>query len=228
MSPVPPRRVRVPQTALPPTSLSVLAVGPRLGRSKTMMKHLIAGSLLLVTSTAAADKRPPVPLAQWTPQTRLWLARAMVAEAGFDAEQDHRAIAFVLARRWERVRERWSSMRLIDVIRNYCAGLGSYRRSITPRQRWVRALRPDLGKPEGWPARLSWERHQPLWQATLERVDRFSRGELEDPCRGRAWHWGGVIDSPRGRMDPIDCGETHNTFYRLWPRGTQLSATQGD
>ena len=182
-----------------------------------MKKYILSCAMLLVTTTVGAQ--PPVPRHEWSPQTHLWLARAMVAEAGWKAERDHVAIAYVLVRRWRRMTQRLSRFRFVDVIRNYCAGLGDYRRSMTPRQRWVRDLWADAVEPEGWPrSRASWKNHAPLWRATLERSARWGRGELSDPCRGKAWHWGGVIDSPRGRMVAVDCGRTRNTFYRLEPR----------
>jgi hypothetical protein len=142
----------------------------------------------------------------------------MVAEAGWKSARDHAAIAHVLARRYRRMVERYQSFRFVDVVRSYCAGLGGMTRSLTRRQLWVRELLPDGSEPQGWPSHASWRVHAPLWRAALERADRFARGELRDPCRGRAWHWGGTIDSPRGRMEPVDCGETENTFYRLTAR----------
>lgn len=157
-----------------------------------------------------------MPTEQWTPHAHVWLARAMVAEAGWEAKSDHVAIAYVLSRRWKRAKERWPTLRFVDVIRNYCAGLGSFRRSLTPRQRWLRALGFEVeAAPDGWPRGASWRRHERLWRGALKRSLKWSRGELRDPCRGRAWHWGGTIDSPHGRMVAVDCGETRNTFYGM-------------
>lgn len=181
-----------------------------------MTKYIVTAALLLVTSTATA--REPLPKEQWTPGAQLWLARAMVAEAGWTAELDHAAIAHVLARRWKRLAERWPTMRFLDVVRKYCSGLGGFHRDLTLRQRWVRELQPIGEEPEGWPRHASWSRHRPLWRAALARSASFAEGELRDPCRGKAVHWGGTIDSPRGRMVAIDCGETQNTFYALRPK----------
>ncbi|MDD9945041.1 MAG: hypothetical protein OXU20_28620 [Myxococcales bacterium] len=181
-----------------------------------MRKIIIVGGFLLCTS--ASQARPPVPTSQWTPDTHLWLSRAMVAEAGWQAETDHVAIAHVLARRWRRAVERWPTLRFIDVIRNYCAGLGDYRRTLTRRQRWLRSLDFQLSEPSGWPRAISWDHHVPLWQSALRRSHLWVQGLLRDPCGGRAWHWGGVIDSPHGRMEAVDCGETLNTFYGITPR----------
>jgi len=186
-----------------------------------MKKYILCGALLL--TSAVAHARPPLPEGQWNPQTRLWLARAMVAEAGWRAARDHVAIAYVLARRYRRALARWPELRFVDVVRNYCAGLGGHNRSLTPRQMWLRSLRPDETRPEGWPGRISWSQHVPLWRAVFVRSERWSRGELRDPCGGHAWHWGGTIDSPRGRMVPIDCGQTENTFYTLESTGPDIA-----
>jgi hypothetical protein len=176
--------------------------------------YIATGVLLLATSTASAQSRP-IPESQWTRDTHIWLARAMVAEAGWKAERDHIAIAYVLARRWRRLTENWPALRFIDVIRNYCAGLGNYTRELTARQRWLRGLSWNDDEPDGWPRAASWRRHLPLWRKTLERSARWSQGGVVDPCRGRAWHWGGTIDTPQGRMVAVSCGETRNTYYRV-------------
>jgi hypothetical protein len=184
--------------------------------------YIATGVMLLATSTASAQNRP-IPESQWTRDTHIWLARAMVAEAGWLAERDHIAIAYVLARRWRRLIENWPALRFIDVIRNYCAGLGDYTRELTPRQRWLRGLSWNDDKPDGWPRAASWPRHLPLWRNALARSARWSRGGLTDPCRGRAWHWGGVIDTPQGRMVAVNCGKTRNTYYRVQPLRTGAS-----
>jgi hypothetical protein len=184
--------------------------------------YIATGVMLLATSTAGAQSRP-IPESQWTRDTHIWLARAMVAEAGWKAERDHIAIAYVLARRWRRLTENWPSLRFIDVIRNYCAGLGDYTREFTARQRWLRGLSWTDDKPEGWPRAASWPRHLPLWRNALELSARWSEGGLRDPCRGRAWHWGGTIDTPQGRMVALNCGKTRNTYYRVEPVANRAS-----
>lgn len=178
-----------------------------------MKRAIVVCSLLICTPANAA--RVPLPASQWTADAHLWLSRAMVAEAGWRSDRDHVAIAYVLARRWHRAKLRFATLRFVDIVRNYCAGLGDYRRSLTPRQQWLRGLGFLPARPEAWPRKVSWERHEPLWRAALLRSQRWSLGKLKDPCRGRALHWGGTIDSPHGRMTPVDCGETRNTFYGL-------------
>lgn len=185
-------------------------------------KYITTGAVFLIASTVSAQKAP-IPKAQWTPQTQIWLARAMVAEAGWQSERDHIAIAYVLARRWRRLIERWPALRFMDIIRNYCAGLGGYRREPTQRQRWLRELNWNDLKPVNWPKKVSWVHHLSKWRSILGLSDKWSKGEIADPCRGRAWHWGGIIDTPRGRMVPINCGETHNTFYTISKKADKKS-----
>ena len=179
------------------------------------MNKVILVCALLFGNVADAQDGGPLPETQWTRAAHLWLARAMIAEAGWEAERDHVAIAYVLARRWRRIRQRFDAMRFVDVVRNYCAGLGDYKRSLTPRQRWVRTLGFMAIRPSGWPEGSSWQHHQRFWRAALSRSDAWFRGMIEDPCRGRALHWGGTIDSPHGRMTRVECGPTRNTFYGL-------------
>jgi hypothetical protein len=183
------------------------------------MRALVLALCLLVASVAAA--RPaPLPSDQYDAEARIWLARAMVAEGGWTAERDHVAIAYVLARRWRAAQARSPGVRLVNVIRRYCAGLEPGRAQLTRRQRWLRSLTPMLEEPDGWPSeKASWARHRQVWAGVLARADAWSRGRLPDPCRGASWYWGGVMDLPRGRMYRVDCGATRNTFYGLKRQG---------
>jgi hypothetical protein len=140
----------------------------------------------------------------------------MVAEAGWKAETDHIAIAYVLARRWEAMKGRYPKIRFLDMIRAYCAGLEPTNRTPTPRQKWVRSLSLDMSTPDNWPSEhVSWERHKKFWKAALNRSDQWVRGKLVDPCNGEAWHWGGSMDIPGKELYPVDCGETLNVFYGI-------------
>lgn len=171
-----------------------------------------------IAGVVEAAARRPIPQEQWSPQVRVWLAQGVIGEAGWLAERDHVAIAYVLVRRWRQMQKRWPSLQFRDVLFRYAKALGGGRREFTSRQLWIRSLTPDLSEPGHWPRKASWKRHRPLWAATLARVDAWARGELRDPCRGLARHWGGVnlvSDLPKGRMVAIDCGETKNIFYDL-------------
>lgn len=177
---------------------------------------LIAVAVLWLSLAARAAAAPPLPPTQRTPQAELWLARTFVGEAGWRGKRAHAGIAHVLARRWHRVVVRFPAMRFETVIKNYAHALG-FKRMGTPtkRQLWIRGLLGEL-QPEHWPAGSRWSRHAPLWHAALERSRRWFAGRVKDPCRGRAWHWGGTIDvdlAARKRMQPIECGDTGGTTF---------------
>jgi hypothetical protein len=141
-------------------------------------------------------------------ETTLALAMAFVAEAGWDAATDHAAIAHVLARKAERHR-----MPLLDVLVRYVAS-----QHVTDTRRpWLYELRLDATKPAHWPHSLAWSAHVGRWLACVERAREFLRGDLADPCH--AEHFGGVMDTPRGRMQIAACsGVTRNTFYTVRTR----------
>jgi hypothetical protein len=179
------------------------------------MRGLILAAALLLSTTVVLARPMPIPLGQWSPAAQLWMARAMVAEAGWLAERDHVGIAYVLSRRWASMRKRYPEIQFVHVIRGYCAGLEPGRAEFTPRQRWLHGLNLQLNEPDGWPRNVSWVRHRVWWQQVLQRAEAWSLGKLRDPCKGRAWHWGGEMDTPEGKMVEVDCGDTRNIFYGL-------------
>lgn len=179
----------------------------------------------LVVEPAADTGERVLPREQWTARAHLWLARAFVAEAGWTAERDHAAIAWTLKRRWERAVRRWPTIRFVDVVRAYCAGLGEWSPRVTRRQRWVRGLSWGGDRPPGWPLKASWGEHAGYWRAALDRAAAWQLGMVADPCRGKSWHWAGMlIESDRERADKavregrwrrVDCGHTRNVFFGL-------------
>lgn len=124
------------------------------------------------------------------------LARCLMGEAG-DNARDHAAQLHV-----HQKRARWSGRTLVEQALEYANG--------------CKAARVDLDR----------AKFPEIWEATRERVEAFRRGELPDPCRGRATHWGGTVkgtekDQERiaaclaaGTCEVVDCGKTKNTFFR--------------
>lgn len=146
--------------------------------------------------------------AQADDETTLALATAYVAEAGWDAATDHAAISHVLKRKADR-----HGVPLLDVLMRYIAS----RRVHDARRPWLYQLRLDATKPRDWPRNLSWSAHADRWLACVERARAFLAGTLPDPCG--AEHWGGVMDTPRGRMQIAACsGMTRNTYYTVRAR----------
>ena len=156
------------------------------------MRRALLALLLIELFVSDAHATPPIPASQWTPRARLWLSRAQVAEAGWTSTVDHDSIAWALSRRWSAARVRYPLTRFVDTVRAYCAGMGE---DVDPIGRlvWVRNL-PAVGsdEPPGWNRKARWSAHLPLWRSVLERSGRWARGEVRDPSRGRADHWGGM------------------------------------
>ena len=139
--------------------------------------------------------------------TVLVLAQAMVAEASWH-EPDHRAVAHALHKR--------ASVRGITLQQHALEYVAAFKVN-TPRTRWVRSLRLDARKPDGWPLTVSWSAHVDRWLAVLDLARRFiaDPASVPNPCPG-ASDWGGTMDVIRGRMVPVRCVEiTRNTMVRV-------------
>lgn len=117
-----------------------------------------------------------------------------VLEAGFRAERDHAAIWHVLARRAER------------------AGW--------PIERMAVAYSTPLRRGR-WPA---WAANAPghAWERVRARAVAFMAGDVGDPCRGRAMHWGDrtgdAVRAQRAGWTLAGCGRTANLFWRTAKR----------
>jgi hypothetical protein len=142
---------------------------------------------------------------------KLWLARAMVAEASWDNPTDHAAIAYVLFRRWQLHRDTYPAFN--EMIRAYCRALRP-RRARYDRQRWVRSLQFNSREPHQWPERATWSNYVARWDEIRQRVELFATGDLADPCPS-AIHWGGEMDPSHGWVRVRCAGTTRNRFYRL-------------
>ena len=150
---------------------------------------------------------------KWQEQTKVWIARALVSEAGWEEINDHIAIAYVLFRRWRIALRSYPRFSMISVIKKYCAGFGAT--AATPRQRWVRNLRIDGKRPRNWPSDIRWQDYRERWLKVLDTVEAWRKGGYSDPCRGLARYWGGPMDRPSQRMIRMDCGPTKNHFYTV-------------
>lgn len=153
------------------------------------------------------------------PVMQLWIARAAVGECDFLLPDCHAATWHTLQRRLRTVMlPRWPRYTLDKLVRKYCA---AFRGRPDDRERWVRGLVAPGTKPHGWPRNLRWDRYAPIWETIYNRAGAFLRGEVEDPCKGRPTHLGGLID--RARMNPhkwrmVRCGKTGDQrFWELRP-----------
>jgi len=150
--------------------------------------RVIAGVALAAALSGTVYAAPP---RAWSPETRLTLARCLIAEAdGHTA--DYLPILGVLERRAE-----LTGRTIGQQARAYC---GVYRLR-TRRARAILAstvTRPAHGQ-------------RALWDRALDTVTRYERGLVVDTCG--AAHWGGRGDTPPPRWVRVDCGPTANHFY---------------
>ena len=164
---------------------------------------------LSVVGLVGAQSPRPVARWDWTPQTRLDLARSCVGEAGFDSGRtgECAAIAWVYAVRVEQARARGRRISYRYMVNAYSQPLKTARRP------WVLRLRgPE--RPRGLPRAWPWEeRLAGEWAEVLERVDAWASGAVPNPCPG-ANHFGSVQDGAPAAWTRISCAtETRNLFW---------------
>ena len=141
----------------------------------------------------------------------LTLARAAIAESGWH-DADQRGVLSVLARRAKRAGITPAAMAL--------AYVSAFKVAPTPRLRWVLAIDESCEQPAHWPSNLDWAHHEPECRATFERVRMLLEGELSDPCRGRADHFGAtnlepdVLNAERAAWQRVECGAVLSAFWR--------------
>jgi hypothetical protein len=150
------------------------------------MRLLLVLGLLLLTTTVHA--KPPIPAHTWTPQARIWLARALVGESGWDNRLDQAAVAWVLAKRWERYRP--DLFHFEGMVKAYACPV----KWGAPRP-WVRQLPADgWTRPRQWKNSMGpWGAVVLRWQGVLEFVDHWAAGEVPDPIP-EANHYGSPTD----------------------------------
>lgn len=133
------------------------------------------------------------------------LARVAVAESGWSSPRDRAAIWHVIQRRAELVG--WS-----------LGGMAKAYSSPLKRGHWATGADASGRRPMGFPVALSWAAHRDRWRAILEEARAFLRGQVPDPCAGRALHWGDRLGdrlrAERMGWAPVNCGPTRNLFWR--------------
>lgn len=152
-------------------------------------------ALVAALALALCGFSRPLPDDQWNDRARLTLARALVGEAGSRVRVDHRAIPWVLARRWRLVypRHGWSFAELVE---RYCAPLRPWL-PLTARRASVRALAwADVPAP------------------VRAIVEAWGEGRVADPCP-TAIHWDSHASAEaRGvRMPMARCDGARNAFF---------------
>ena len=134
----------------------------------------------------------------------LLLAQTCVAEISFPFKTTE-CVAM-----WE-INARVAARRQVDII-EHTLQFNAYWRSASQRgvRPWIGALSLDDAKPEGWPAKLSWDAHRGRWRAVVARARQFvrdyPRGLHRSVCPG-ADDYGGDPDDERGAEDSAPCPE---------------------
>lgn len=160
------------------------------------------------------------------PPTQLVLGQSAVGECGLGKMPDCEAgVWSTLVRRWVEATARRLArgQRAFSMAFQFVAYCKIFKGAHVGRAKWVRTLPDTTGKPSGWPRKLRWDVHEPLWHATYLRAGLFLRGLVPDPCDGEPVHTGGKMD--RHRMNPkiwceVSCGETKrgNREQFFWER----------
>lgn len=181
------------------------------------MRLLLLAATLLCASTAQAYLAP-LPDSEWNDEALLWLSRAVVAEAGWDAHADHYAIAWVLTKRWRSTSQYRSDFTFVDQIRSYCSAAKPTIHRATYRQKWIRGLRLDGIKPIHWQdARKAgpWRAYKRRWLRVVRHMREWGAGKHPDPCV-RAIHWGSPTDPRPKSFVWVRCRvPMANRFYRI-------------
>jgi hypothetical protein len=172
--------------------------------------YAFALATVVCSPRALATQAPRLPVAEWTAETRLDLARSVVGEAGWDAYETGEAVAIaeVYRARWLHVRRTWPTASYRSIVRAYSRALDGRRRV------WVTTISYSTTRPRGWPGNLRWEPYRKRLVNTAKVLDTWQAGGASTPCPG-ANHFGGPMDQPWRGLQRVACvSPTRNTFYR--------------
>lgn len=163
---------------------------------KTLLRSIFLVLIFATPSGAAPD--PLEDVAQTQPA--LILARALVAEAGYAARDDHPAILHVLRRRG------WRKDAVGDalVALQYCSVFHDA----------VKTSQSEILR------HATWAYLKNAAPAVTRLAEQWTAGaSINDPCRGDALHWGSPADVERKAIAGnavVPCGKTANVFLKAW------------
>ena len=171
-----------------------------------MKKILLIVSILLLNFTTKAEEvqygvvysqkqkekfpnyKFPIPEKEWNPETKVWLARSCVGEAGWNVSECI-AISWVYATRY---RELNGCTSFLTIVKKYSAAI---KERSTHKRPWILGLNLKGNKPDKWPKNISWKIHKKLWFSILSDLDLWIKGQKPNPVIG-ANHFGGSMDRP--------------------------------
>lgn len=101
---------------------------------------------------------------------------------------------------------------IVDMIRSYDSGFNV---ELSPQSRWKMNVTQECEEPVGWPIKLEgqWSSYVRRCRRLYADAEAFLQGKLPDPTRGRAWHFGGAMDSPKPGMVLLHVPGAANRFY---------------
>lgn len=182
------------------------------------MRTLIAAGVLVYAFQVEASGKEggsPVPDDQWNDDVKLWTARSVLGEVGWDRPGEWAAVLWVYANRAERSKR----YTFYEMVRNYSAAVKPGNRHRNP---WLFHLRLDKTRPREWP-RMT-EKYRPRWRGlydaswirTIRFVETWQEGKVKNPCPN-ANHFGGRIDRHRAETlgwMRIKCNERGHRRFR--------------
>ena len=160
---------------------------------------------------STVEVQSPIPSDQWNEDTKVWLARSCVGEAGFHAVEECMGIAWTYATRYKRINK--PSIKFETFIKQYSAALKS---KFNVTRTWVMGLRIDGKRPSGWPNHLDWKSYAPHWETVLSSLDSWAIGLMPNPVEG-ADHFGGPMDKNVynwQKINPVSSVHFRNRFYK--------------
>lgn len=163
----------------------------------------------------------------WNDNVKLWAARSVLGEVGWDRPGEWGAVLWVYQTRVQQTKR----YTFYQMIRQYSAATKGGNHHRNP---WLFQLGMDMTRPRDWPMKNGsgprWKGlHAEAWIRTLKFVDRWQSGDVPNPCvdkRGNvANHFGGHIDRHRAealRWTRMKCNNTkHRRFRNYFYDSTQ-------
>ena len=167
--------------------------------------------------------KSPVPEKEWNNEARIWLARSLIGEVGWDRPAEQTAVAWVYANRAKKLNQ----YTYLQMVRQYSAAV---RKPGQRRQPWVFELQLNDHRPKYWPNYIEWkDHHSQYWLDTLDLIDQWQAGKIPNYCP-TANHFGSYHDSLKAealRWTRVECivpeggKRFRNRFYdstKLRPR----------
>lgn len=165
----------------------------------------------------------PVPEDQWNDDVKLWTARSVLGEVGWDRPGEWAAVLWVYANRAKNSKR----YNFYEMVRRYSAAV---KRGNHHKNPWLFQLGFDKTRPTDWPRmtakyRPRWKGlYDESWMRTIRFVEIWQEGKVENPCP-RANHFGGIVDRHRAealRWTRIQCDEKgHRKFRNIFYDSTR-------